>query len=96
MTEVANSRRSFSARSLTWTMLAAVPALAIVTLGSGVLTGSLTGSTTPATASTADTREFSRQGEDLAALTGSKAEGSDEAAMNQWQNTVRRRPSPRR
>ena len=96
MTEVANSSRCFSARSLTWTMLAAVPALAILTLGSGVLTGSLVGSTAPATASVEDTREFSRQGDDLAALTGSKADGSDEAAMNQWQNTVRRRPSPRR
>ena len=96
MTEVATTRRSISARSLTWTMLAAIPALAILTLGSGVLTGSLVGSTAPATASVEDTREFSRQGDDLAALTGSKADGSDEAVMNQWQNTVRRRPSPRR
>ena len=35
MTEVATTRRSVSARSLTWTMLAAIPALAILTLGSG-------------------------------------------------------------
>jgi hypothetical protein len=96
MTEIASSRRSITARSLTWTMLAAVPALAILTLGSGVFTGSLTGSTVPATASVEDTREFSRQGDDLAALTGSKSDGSDDSAMNQWQNTVRRRPSPRR
>jgi hypothetical protein len=96
MREVASSRRSISARSLTWTMLAAVPALAILALGSGVMTGSLTGSAAPATASVEDTRELSRQGDDLAAMTGSKADGSDEAAMNQWQNTVRRRPSPRR
>jgi hypothetical protein len=44
----------------------------------------------------ADSREFNRQGDDLAAMTGAKADGSDESAMNQWQNTVRRRPSPRR
>jgi len=96
MTEVATTSRSISARGLTWTVLVAVPALAILSLGSGLLTGDVTGSAAPATASVQDTREFSRQGDDLAALTGAKADGSDEAALSQWQNTVRRRPSPRR
>lgn len=96
MTEVATSRRPSTARTVTWTVLAAAPALAIITLGAGVLSGSLSSGNVPANTSMTDTREFSRQGDDLAALTGTKSDGSDESAMNQWQNTVRRRPSPRR
>jgi len=96
MSEVATSSRTFTARCLAWTVFAAVPALAILTIGSGVLTGNLSSGATPSNVTVADTREFSVKGDDLAALTGAKAEGSDEAAMNQWQNTVRRRPSPRR
>lgn len=95
MTEVATNRRNVT-RQVTWTVLAAAPALAIVTLGAGVFSGSMTSGPVPANTSMADTREFSRQGDDLAALTGAKADGTDESAMNQWQNTVRRRPSPRR
>jgi hypothetical protein len=96
MSDVATARRTNMARRLTWTVFAAVPALAILTLGSGVFTGNLTGGAMPSQTTVAETREFSRQGDDLAALTGAKADGSDEAAMSQWQNTVRRRPSPRR
>jgi len=96
MSEVATTSRTSTARRLTWTVFAAVPALAILTIGSGVLTGNLSSGTTPSNGTVADTREFSVKGDDLAALTGAKADGSDEAAMNQWQNTVRRRPSPRR
>jgi hypothetical protein len=96
MSEVATSSRTSTVRRLTWTVFAAVPALAIVTIGSGVLTGNLSGGTTPSNATVAETREFSVKGDDLAALTGAKADGSDEAALGQWQNTVRRRPSPRR
>jgi hypothetical protein len=96
MTEIAANRRSNTARNVTWTVLAAAPALAIVTLGAGVFSGSLSSGNVPSNTNMADTRDFSRQGDDLAALTGTKADGSDESAMNQWQNTVRRRPSPRR
>jgi hypothetical protein len=93
MSEVATSRRSFSARSMAWTLLAAVPAVGILALGAGVMTGEMTGSAPP-TASVSDTRELNRLGDDLAGLTGAPA--SNETALDQWQNTVRRRPSPRR
>src|SRR5262249_51600351 len=96
MSDVATTSRTITARRLTWTVFAAAPALAILTIGSGALTGSISGGVTPSNSTVADTREFSRQGEDLATLTGAKADGSDESALNQWQNTVRRRPSPRR
>jgi hypothetical protein len=83
-------------RRLTWTLLAVVPALAIVTLAAGVLPGSLTGAAPalPTGIAAAETRALSALGDDLASLTGAKAD--DEQFANQWQNTVRRRPSPRR
>lgn len=96
MSEVAANRPSNTARRLTWSLLAAVPALAIVALGAGVVSGNLSDQSAPASVSVEDTREFARQGDDLAALTNAKAESTDESVMNQWQNTVRRRPSPRR
>jgi hypothetical protein len=94
MSEVATSRTQ-STRSLAWTFLAAVPALGILALGSGVLTGELSGSASPPP-SIADIREFNRLGDDLAGVTDVKAEPTSDAALDQWQNTVRRRPSPRR
>jgi hypothetical protein len=97
MTETATlSRRKGSARTLTWILLAAVPALAIVTLASGVLPGSLTAQApaVPAGVAADDTRALSTLGDDLASLTGARAD--DEQFAAQWQNTVRRRPSPRR
>ena len=95
MSEVATTSRTGLARSMAWVLFAAVPVLAIVTLGSGVYPGSTNATPAPATASLEDTREFSRLGDDLAALTGAKAD-TDDAALTQWQNTVTRRPSPRR
>ena len=97
MTEVTTpSRRKGYARRLTWTLLAAVPAVAVVTLGAGVLPGSLVGSapSVPAGVAADDTRALSALGDDLASLTGAQADDDQFAA--QWQNTVRRRPSPRR
>ena len=85
MTEVATTSRSISARGLTWTVLVAVPALAILSLGSGLLTGDVTGSAAPATASVQDTREFSRQGDDLAALTGCDQRGEAVLAQERMQ-----------
>ena len=96
MSEIAANRPSSAARRLTWSLLAAVPALAIVALGAGVMSGNLSEQSPPASASVEDTREFARQGDDLASLTNAKTDVTDESAMNQWQNTVRRRPSPRR
>ena len=93
MSEVATTSRPGYARILAWVLFAAVPALAIVSLGSGVFPGSTAVVPMPASASLEDTREFSRQGDDLAALTGAKADNDD---ASQWQNTVTRRPSPRR
>ncbi len=96
MNEIATSRTSNVARGLTWTLLVAVPALAILSLGAGVVSGRLTSTASPANASVLDTRDLARQGENVAAVTSTAAEGNDDAAINQWQNTVRRRPSPRR
>lgn len=96
MSEIATNRPTSTARQLTWSLLAAVPALAIVALGAGVMSGNLSGQTTPASISVDDTREFASQGDDLASLTNAKTDATDESAQNQWQNTVRRRPSPRR
>ena len=93
MSEVATTSRMGYARILAWVLFAAVPALAIVSLGSGVHPGSSTGVPIPAAASLEDTRALSRLGDDLAALTGAKTENDD---ASQWQNTVTRRPSPRR
>jgi hypothetical protein len=77
-------------------LLVAVPALAIVSLGAGVVSGRLTTSASPTSASVLDTRDLARQGENVAAATATAADSNDDAALNQWQNTVRRRPSPRR
>lgn len=96
MSENVTNRPSSTGRRMTWTLLAAVPVLAIVALGSGVVSGSFADQSAPASVSVEDTREFARQGDDLASLTNAKTEAGDDSSLNQWQNTVRRRPSPRR
>jgi hypothetical protein len=88
---------------LTWTCLTLVPALAIVALGSGllpVLASGSTSATVPDGLLLAETRTFAAQGDDLsgvtAGVTGQQGDQSIDQFMDSWQNTVRRRPSPRR
>ena len=96
-----HSRRKV-ARALTWACLVLVPALAIVALGSGPL-AALLGSQSSATAPTglllAETRALTAQGDDLSGVASAVKAGDQESIdqfMDTWQNTVRRRPSPRR
>jgi hypothetical protein len=88
---------------LTWTCLTLVPALAIVALGSGllpVLAGGSASATVPDGLLLAETRAFAAQGDELSGVTASvtaqQGEQSIDQFMDSWQNTVRRRPSPRR
>ena len=97
-----NARRSHSdhkraTRILTWSCLALIPVLAILTLGSAVLP-TLTGETpsVPGGLQIADTRALSAVGDDLASLNQAGPANSLNDFMNSWQDTVRRRPSPRR
>jgi hypothetical protein len=94
-----HSGRKRVTRTITWACLALIPALAIMTLGVGLLPA-LTGSDTPAGVpgglQVADTRDLSNQGDDLAAVAPAATPDSLDGFMDNWQNTVRRRPSPRR
>jgi hypothetical protein len=89
---------------LTWAGLVAVPALAIVALGSGLLPtvlGSQSAAPVPSGLLLAETRALTNQGDDLAGLSATAAtKAGQQETLDQfadsWQNTVRRRPSPRR
>jgi hypothetical protein len=92
------SRRK-GARALTWTCLTLIPALAIVALGTGLLP-TLADTSVPAPSGllVAETRAFNTQGDDVSGLVANQADDRDsvDQFMDHWQNTVRRRPSPRR
>src|SRR5262245_40149416 len=92
-----NSDHKRSTRVITWSCLTLIPVLAILTLGTAVLPA-LTGDTpaVPGGLQMADTRALSAVGDDLASLNKADAANSLDEFMNNWQDTVRRRPSPRR
>jgi hypothetical protein len=93
-----HSSRKRATRALTWTCLALLPVLAVLTLGTGLLPA-LTADNLPDVAGgaqIAETRAFSTAGDDVTAAAPAAAPGNVDEFMNNWQNTVRRRPSPRR
>src|ERR671932_723141 len=95
--QATHSRRK-GARAATWAGLVLVPALAIVALGSGLLPA-LLGShpaAVPGGLLVAETRAFSARGDDVSRLSGVRADESIDQFMDSWQNTVVKRPSPRR
>jgi hypothetical protein len=89
-----HTRRKAS-RTLTWTVLVLVPALAIVALGTG-LSLFATGPATPNGLLVAETRDFAAQGDAVTAVINPTNAGTVDQFMDQWQNTVRLPPSPRR
>src|SRR5437899_1932336 len=92
-----HSDRKRTTRILTWSCLALIPVLAILTLGTAVLP-TLTGDTpsgVPGGLQVADTRALSALGDDLASLNKASPANTLDEFMNGWQDTVRRRPSPR-
>jgi hypothetical protein len=92
-----HSDRKRTTRIVTWSCLALIPVLAILTLGTAVLPA-LTGDSpaVPGGLQIADTRALSALGDDLASLNQAAPANSLDDFMNNWQDTVRRRPSPRR
>lgn len=98
MTDLNTPRQSSPARRLTWALLAAVPVLGIAVLGTTVLP-SLASGPSPAVPSgllVGETREFAKRGDDVTALTAREQPKDVDQFLNDWQNTVRRRASPRR
>jgi hypothetical protein len=89
-----HTRRKAS-RTLTWAVMILVPALAIVVLGSG-LTAILAGGPPVAVGSMADTRALAAQGDMVTADAKPIDAGTVDEFMDEWQNTVRLPPSPRR
>src|SRR5881409_3829027 len=89
------SSRKRAIRVLTWTSLAVMPFLAVLTLGSGLLPA-LTSDTPaiPGGLQVAETRALAQKGDDLASLNQVATADSLDEFMNNWQDTVRRRPSP--
>jgi hypothetical protein len=87
-------------RALTWTCFTLVPALAIVALGYSLRPAAF--ANTPAVPGgllVAETRAFAAAGDDVSAVNATAAPAAGQAIdefMDGWQNTVRRRPSPRR
>ena len=98
MTDSNTPRPGNSARRLTWTLLAVVPVLGIAILGTTVLP-SLNAGPSPVIPSgllVSETREFAKRGDDVTALLAREQPKNVEQFLNDWQNTVRRRASPRR
>jgi hypothetical protein len=89
------STRRKASRRLTWAVLVVVPALAIVALGSG-LSALLSGGPPIAAASLADVRALAAKGDMVTAVTKPVDSASVDQFMDEWQNTVRLPPSPRR
>lgn len=89
-----HTRRKAS-RTLTWAVLVLVPALAIVALGSG-LSLLATGPAAPGGLLVAETRDFATNGDAVAATVNPANAGPVDQFMDEWQNTVRLPPSPRR
>ena len=92
-----HSDRKRATRIVTWSCLALIPVLAILTLGTAVLPA-LSGASpaVPGGLQLADTRALTALGDDLASLNRATPANSLDDFMNNWQDTVRRRPSPRR
>jgi hypothetical protein len=98
MSEQSTVRHGSPARRLTWTLLALVPVLGVAALGSAIVP-SLTAGTSPAVPGgllVGETRELAQKGDDLTALTAREQPKNLDQFLNDWQNTVRRRASPRR
>jgi len=101
MSGQAKESRRKAHRVVTWTCVTLVPALAIMALGTGLLPvlASSAPADVPSGLLVAETRAFAAQGDDLSAVTAA-AKPADGESLDQfvdsWQNTVRRRPSPRR
>ncbi len=98
MTDLNTSRIGGSTRRLTWTLLAAVPVLGIAVLGSNAISSFSAGPspTIPSGLLVGETREFAKRGDDVTALTAREQPKNVDQFLNDWQNTVRRRASPRR
>jgi hypothetical protein len=87
--------RRKASRTITWAVLVLVPALAIVALGSGL--SALFSSGPPVAAgSLADVRALAAQGDMVTAVAKPADATSVDQFMDEWQNTVRLPPSPRR
>ena len=89
-----HTRRNAS-RTLTWAVLIVVPALAIVALGTG-LSLFATGPAAPGGLLVAETRDFATHGDAVTAAVTPANAGPVDQFMDEWQNTVRIPPSPRR
>jgi hypothetical protein len=76
-------------------LLALIPALAIVALGTS-LSLPLGGPATESGLQVAKTRTFAAQGDAVTATSKPVDQGSVDGFMDSWQNTVRVPPSPRR
>jgi hypothetical protein len=98
MTDLNSPRPGNSARRLTWTLLVAVPVLGIAVLGSNVIPSLASGPSpvVPGGLLVSETREFAKRGDDVTALTAREPAKDVDQFLNDWQNTVRRRASPRR
>ena len=92
------SGRKSVTRVLTWTCLALIPVLAILTLSTGLLPALSSDAPTgvPGGLQIAETRALTAQGDDVASVGKTGTANTLDDFMNDWQNTVRRRPSPRR
>ena len=95
MSEHHNQSRRSKSRRWTRILLALVPALAIVALGTS-LSLPLGGPATQSGLQVAKTRTFAAQGDAVTASAKPADQGSVEGFMDSWQNTVRVPPSPRR
>jgi hypothetical protein len=87
--------RRKASRTMTWAALVLVPALAVVALGTG-LSLFATGPAAPGGLLVAETRDFAAQGDAVTAVANPTHAANVEQFMDDWQNTVRLPPSPRR